>query len=108
MSPARNDNRATDQAGSSQGGVARGPALFAVWDSESPWILKRLEQLESEMLAAIAQADDLDGLEALRVAALGRKGSLTEAMKGLGALPADQRRGAGQALNRVKPRSSKP
>ena len=61
-----------------------------------------LEQLESEMLAAIAQADDLDGLEALRVAALGRKGSLTEAMKGLGALPADQRRGAGQALNRVK------
>ncbi len=61
-----------------------------------------LEQLESEMLAAVAAAAGLDSLESLRIAALGRKGSLTERMKALGGLPADQRRAAGQALNRLK------
>ncbi|MEQ9348944.1 MAG: phenylalanine--tRNA ligase subunit alpha, partial [Alphaproteobacteria bacterium] len=40
----------------------------------------------------------------VRVEALGRQGRVTEMMKGLGALPGDQRRAAGQALNALKDR----
>ena len=60
------------------------------------------EQLLQNLLAAVEAADGLDALEAVRVAALGRKGEITDRMKGLGSLEADERRAAGQALNRVK------
>ena len=60
------------------------------------------DTLRAGILKAVAGAESLDALEEIRVAALGRKGSITEAMKGLGALPADQRKDAGQALNAVK------
>ena len=64
--------------------------------------MEDLDQLRDELLTAIAAADGLDALEAIRVAALGRKGRVTELMKGLGQLAADQRRAAGQGLNAVK------
>jgi phenylalanyl-tRNA synthetase alpha chain len=60
------------------------------------------ETLKAEILKAVAEATDLDALEQVRVAALGRKGTLTEAMKGLGGLAPDERRVAGQALNAAK------
>jgi phenylalanyl-tRNA synthetase alpha chain len=60
------------------------------------------EQLRNDFIAAVEAADGLDALEQVRLAALGRKGALTEAMKGLGALAPEARREAGQALNRVK------
>ncbi|MBM3559655.1 MAG: phenylalanine--tRNA ligase subunit alpha, partial [Alphaproteobacteria bacterium] len=60
------------------------------------------DAIERALLAEIAAAADPDALEAVRVAALGRRGSLTEQMKGLGALDPEARRQAGQALNRVK------
>ncbi|MDP6603062.1 MAG: phenylalanine--tRNA ligase subunit alpha, partial [Rhodospirillales bacterium] len=60
------------------------------------------EQLQQNLLAEVEAADGLDALEAVRVAALGRKGEITKRMKGLGSLEADERRAAGQALNRVK------
>src|SRR5690606_28028565 len=59
-------------------------------------------ELRRSILAAVEAAESPDALEAVRVAALGRKGSLTEAMKGLGALAAEERKAAGQALNAVK------
>jgi phenylalanyl-tRNA synthetase alpha chain len=65
-------------------------------------MMEDLDQLRDELLTAIAAADGLDALEAIRVAALGRKGRVTELMKGLGRLEADQRRVAGQGLNAVK------
>jgi phenylalanyl-tRNA synthetase alpha chain len=65
-------------------------------------MMEDLDQLREELLTAIAAADNLDALEAIRVAALGRKGQVTELMKGLGRLDADQRRAAGQGLNAVK------
>jgi phenylalanyl-tRNA synthetase alpha chain len=43
-----------------------------------------------------------DALEQVRVAALGRKGALTERLKTLGQLAPDARREAGQQLNQVK------
>ncbi len=60
------------------------------------------DQLRSAILDQIAAAATPEALEAARVAALGRKGVLTEAMKGLGALGPEERRAAGQALNAAK------
>ena len=64
--------------------------------------MQDLEALKSELMAAIDGAGDLDALEAVRVAALGRKGSVTGLMKTLGRLDADERKAAGQAFNALK------
>ena len=64
--------------------------------------MQDLEALKSELTAAIDGAGDLDALEAVRVAALGRKGSVTGLMKTLGRLDADERKAAGRAFNALK------
>lgn len=61
-----------------------------------------IEQLSAQALADIAAADTPDALEALRVALLGKSGSVTAQLKSLGALPADQRKAAGEAINRAR------
>ena len=61
-----------------------------------------LPDLMREAQAAITQVADLAGLEQLRVHYLGKKGRLTEQLKGLGRLPAEQRPQAGQAINQAK------
>ncbi|HET6631079.1 MAG TPA: phenylalanine--tRNA ligase subunit alpha [Rhodanobacteraceae bacterium] len=61
-----------------------------------------IEQARAAALQAIAGADSLEALEAQRVALLGRNGSVTAALKGLGALPADERKAAGAAINQTK------
>ncbi len=63
-----------------------------------------LGALESELVAAIAAAPDLPALEQVRVDALGKKGSVSQQMSRLGALPADERKSFGQAVNSVKER----
>jgi phenylalanyl-tRNA synthetase alpha chain len=64
--------------------------------------MKNHDQLRSELLAAVAAASDQRTLEAVRVAALGKHGRLTELMKGIAALKPEERREAGAALNRLK------
>jgi len=61
-----------------------------------------LEALRTELTAAVAEAASSDALEALRVDALGKKGRVTQLMKGLGAMDPDERKAAGQALNALK------
>jgi len=61
-----------------------------------------LQALIEQADAAIRAATDLSALEAVRVAYLGRKGHLTNQLKSLGTLPADQRPAAGQAINAAK------
>ncbi len=61
-----------------------------------------IETLQDELLAEVAGAADLAGLEATRVAALGKKGRITAQMKGLGKMDPEQRREAGASLNKVK------
>ncbi|MFZ5637996.1 MAG: phenylalanine--tRNA ligase subunit alpha [Pseudomonadota bacterium] len=61
-----------------------------------------IEQLSAQALADIVAADAPDALEALRVALLGKNGSVTAQLKSLGALPADQRKAAGEAINRAR------
>ncbi|TMJ72401.1 MAG: phenylalanine--tRNA ligase subunit alpha [Alphaproteobacteria bacterium] len=60
------------------------------------------DRLRDEVLGEISRAETPDALEAIRVAALGRRGRLTELMRGLGALAPEARREAGAALNAVK------
>ena len=56
----------------------------------------------TEALASLEQAADTAALEVWRTAHLGRKSALMLALSGLGQLPPDQRREAGQRLNRAK------
>ena len=48
--------------------------------------MENLDALREELLSAVGGVDSLDALEELRVSALGRKGRVTELMKGLGGL----------------------
>ena len=61
-----------------------------------------IESLSSRALSDIAAASSPETLEALRVALLGKSGSITAQLKSLGALPGDQRKAAGEAINRVR------
>ena len=63
-----------------------------------------LDALLSRTEAELAQAADLRALDAVRVAALGKNGALTALLKGLGAVPAEQRKERGAALNALKTR----
>ena len=58
--------------------------------------------LRAELLGQLEAAGDLRALDELRVAALGRKGRVTELVQRLGALPPERRRDAGQAFNALK------
>jgi len=61
-----------------------------------------LYSLKTELLRAIAEAADLDTLEEVRVAALGKKGRISELMQALGSLPPDDRKAYGQVVNSLK------
>ena len=63
---------------------------------------QQLNQLLDEAQAAVAAADKPEAVEDLRVKYLGKKGLLTDQLKALGALPADERPRVGQWLNQVK------
>lgn len=61
-----------------------------------------LEELTQSATSAVASAEDLAALDAVRVEYLGKKGKLTELLKQLGQLPADERPAAGQRINEAK------
>jgi phenylalanyl-tRNA synthetase alpha chain len=61
-------------------------------------------QLETEILAAVATAGDESALETVRVAALGKSGSITALLKTLGALAPDERKSQGPLINGLKDR----
>jgi phenylalanyl-tRNA synthetase alpha chain len=65
-----------------------------------------LKKLEAELLADIAATADLAGLEQVRVAALGKKGRVSELMARLGSMAPEARRDFGQAVNEIKARVS--
>ena len=60
------------------------------------------QQVANAGLAEIAAASSPEALEAVRIKYLGRQGVVTGLMRGLGALPGDQRRDAGARLNALK------
>jgi phenylalanyl-tRNA synthetase alpha chain len=66
--------------------------------------IETLNELENRALADLNSAADLKALDAWRVGVLGRKGSLTVALRSVGGLPAEDRPTFGAAANRVKER----
>ena len=63
---------------------------------------EKINTLKPEILSAIEKAASVQALEEVRVAALGKNGSITGLMKTLGALAPDERKAAGQILNVFK------
>ena len=61
-----------------------------------------IETLKSELLAAIGSADTLDALEAVRIAALGKAGSVSALLKTLGAMTPEQRQVEGPRINGLR------
>jgi phenylalanyl-tRNA synthetase alpha chain len=61
-----------------------------------------LSILVERALADVGASANLERLDDVRVRLLGKKGQLTEQLKGLGALPAAERPAAGQRINEAK------
>ena len=64
--------------------------------------MENLESLANEAREAIASATDVAALDTVRVEYLGKKGSITGLLKGLGKLSAEERPAAGAEINKVK------
>ncbi|MHB1512341.1 MAG: phenylalanine--tRNA ligase subunit alpha [Acidiferrobacter sp.] len=65
---------------------------------------ERLERLEREAEEGLAAASDVAALETWRVRVLGKSGALTEELKRIGTLAAEERPRAGQLVNQIKRR----
>src|ERR1700742_1212178 len=63
-----------------------------------------ISTLENEISSAIAAAADEPALEAVRVAALGKSGSVTGLLKTLGGLTPNERKVQGPAINGLRDR----
>ena len=63
-----------------------------------------LAVLEAELLAGVAAASDLVTLDEVRVQALGKAGSVSALLKGMGALSPDERRVQGPLVNGLRDR----
>lgn len=66
--------------------------------------MENLDVLVSQALEAVSHTDDVNALEQLRVHYLGKKGELTQVMKTLGNLSAEERPQAGALINAAKDR----
>ena len=64
--------------------------------------MQALDDLKAEATAAIESAEDSAALEKLRVEWLGKKGRVTDLLKSLGQLAADERPKVGAEINAVK------
>jgi phenylalanyl-tRNA synthetase alpha chain len=61
-----------------------------------------LDQLKQSLLSEISAAADETAIEAVRVNALGKKGSISELLKTLGAMSPEERQTRGAAINVIK------
>ncbi|MCP3741290.1 phenylalanine--tRNA ligase subunit alpha [Rossellomorea sp. BNER] len=62
----------------------------------------KLKELQSEALSKIEEVQDLKTLNEIRVAYLGKKGPVTEVLKGMGKLSAEERPKMGALANEVR------
>jgi phenylalanyl-tRNA synthetase alpha chain len=65
-------------------------------------LTRDLEALRDDVLAAIAASSDVAALDALELDVLGKKGRLTTVLRGIGALPPDDRPRVGAVANAVR------
>ncbi|MBU4532038.1 MAG: phenylalanine--tRNA ligase subunit alpha [Eubacteriales bacterium] len=67
-------------------------------------MLERLEAIAQEIESSLARIDSLEQLEELRIRYLGKKGILTQVLRGMGSLSPEERPLVGKAANEVKVR----
>lgn len=65
-------------------------------------VMQDIEKLEQELLTQIGEVSDLDALESLRISALGKKGSVSLMMRGLGQMDPAERQTVAPKLNKLK------
>jgi len=63
-----------------------------------------LATLEAEIVSAVQASADLAGLDAVRVTVLGKSGSISALLKGLGSMGPDERREQGPLINGLRDR----
>jgi len=64
--------------------------------------MENIENLKSQILGDILNAQDVKTLEEVRVSVLGKKGRITEMMKNLGSLSLEEKKEMGKGLNILK------
>ncbi len=64
--------------------------------------MEDIESLKTQILNNINVATDIKSLEDIRISSMGKKGTITEQMKQLGALPLEQKIEMGKKLNQIK------
>jgi phenylalanyl-tRNA synthetase alpha chain len=65
-------------------------------------IQEQIAQTQEQALAELSKISDLVGLDEWRIKYLGKKGELTAFLRGMGALPADERPVVGQVVNAAR------
>jgi len=65
-------------------------------------VKEELDRLQKEVIISISQASTEKEISEIRVKFLGKKGSITQVLKSLGALPEPERREIGQRANQLK------
>lgn len=63
---------------------------------------EKIEELRRQVLETMETLPDKKGLDDLRVRIMGKKGSLTELLRGMGSLPAEERPRVGQMVNQLR------
>ena len=61
-----------------------------------------IETLQTELMAAIVSADTLEALEAVRVSALGKQGSVSALLKTMGGMSPEERQAQGPIINGLR------
>ena len=80
--------------------VPDGAAALLIIGGEN--VLNRLQELKELALRELGQVSDLRELEAWRIRYLGKRGMLTQILRGLGSLPPEERPAVGALANEVK------
>jgi phenylalanyl-tRNA synthetase alpha chain len=65
-------------------------------------VREQIEHIRRTAEERIAQATSMSALDAVRVEILGKKGRLTQLLRGMGSLPADERPAMGRLVNTVR------
>ncbi len=65
-------------------------------------VTERIEELRTKALSELESASDLRALDGWRITYLGRRGELTQVLRGLGSLPAEERPRVGAAANSLR------
>ncbi|MGI9950968.1 phenylalanine--tRNA ligase subunit alpha [Moorellaceae bacterium AZ2] len=65
-------------------------------------MLRAISELKERAILELSEVQDLEGLEAIRIKYLGKKGELTQILRGMGQLPPEERPRVGQLANQAR------